>query len=47
MKQTDTYDMYLARIKPYINFQSIKRKVSRYDKRIGKEQQCGIGLKAG
>ena len=47
LKQTDTYDMYLARIKPYINFQSIKRKVSRYDKRIGKEQQCGIGLKAG
>lgn len=29
---TDTYNMYRKWIKPYINFQQLKRKVSRYDK---------------
>lgn len=41
LKQTDSYDMYLDRIKPYINFQQLKRKISRYDRRIRKEQLCG------
>ena len=34
IKQTDTYFMYLAYIKPYINFGVIKRKISRYDRSI-------------
>lgn len=38
IKQTDVYDMYLAWIKPYVNFQTIKRKISRYDRRIRREQ---------
>lgn len=29
---TDTYRMYLKHVKPFINFQQLKRKVSRYDK---------------
>lgn len=41
IKQTDSYDMYLDRIKPYINFQQLKRKISRYDRRIRKEKLCG------
>lgn len=38
IKQTDVYDMYLAWIKPYVNFQTIKRKISRYDRRIRRER---------
>lgn len=30
---TDTYQMYRKRIKPHVNFQQLKRKVSGYDKR--------------
>lgn len=29
---TDTYDMYVHWIKPYVNFQKMKRKISRHDK---------------
>ena len=32
-KHTDTYNMYLERIKPYVNFQYLKRRISKYDKR--------------
>lgn len=32
---TDTYDMYDKWIKPYVNFQQLKRKVSKYDKQDG------------
>lgn len=39
IKQTDVYYMYLMWIKPYVNFQIIKRKISRYDHRIGKEKK--------
>ena len=30
---TDTYGMYLKYIKPYVNFQYMKRRISRHDKR--------------
>lgn len=32
IKCTDTYTMYLFWIKPYVNFQKMKRKISKYDK---------------
>lgn len=32
IKCTDTYTMYRYWIKPYVNFQKLKRKISRYDK---------------
>lgn len=33
LKCTDTYGMYLKHIKPYVNFKSIRNKVSRHDRR--------------
>lgn len=33
IKCTSTYNMYLERIKPYIDFQYLKRRISKYDKR--------------
>lgn len=36
---TDTYEMYCIWIKPYVDFQKCKRKVSKYDKRIAKEER--------
>ena len=33
LKNTDTYNMYLKYIKPYVNFQYMKRRISRYDRR--------------
>ena len=33
LKNTDTYGMYLEYIKPYVNFQYMKRRISRYDRR--------------
>lgn len=32
IKCTDTYNMYLYWIKPYVNFQKMKRKISKCDK---------------
>lgn len=29
---TDTYNMYLYWIKPYVSFQAMKRRISKYDK---------------
>lgn len=34
---TDTYNMYLKWIKPYVNFQNLKRRIGRFDRR----QLCG------
>ena len=34
---TDTYGMYCMWIKPYVDFQKCKRRMSKYDKRIAKE----------
>lgn len=40
---TDTYGMYKKRIKPYISFQAMKRRVSRHQKRENRRlQKCGI-----
>lgn len=33
LKYTDTYNMYLARIKPYVNIQYLKRRMSNYDRK--------------
>lgn len=34
LKHTDTYDYYLDYVKPYINIQYLKRRVSNYDRRM-------------
>lgn len=34
---TDTYGMYMERIKPYVNIQKFKRRVSAYDRRTNKQ----------
>lgn len=49
---TDTYGIYKARIKPYINIQYLKRRVSNYDKREKRrknelEESTGKHLPAG
>ena len=36
---TDSYGMYCIWIKPYVNFQKCKRRMSKYDKRIAKEER--------
>jgi hypothetical protein len=36
---TDTYEMYCLWIKPYVDFQKCKRRMSKYDKRIAKEER--------
>ena len=36
---TDTYGMYCMWIKPYVDFQKCKRRMSKYDKRIAKEER--------
>lgn len=39
LRATDTYGMYLEHIKPFINFQKLKRKISRYDRRVNNVAQ--------
>lgn len=39
---TDTYDMYLEYIKPYVTFRTLRKRISRYDRRKNK---CGTGAK--
>lgn len=34
---TDTYGMYLKRIKPYVSFQNLKRRISERQKAINKK----------
>lgn len=36
LSNTNTYDMYLKKIKPYINFRTLKKRISRYDRRNNK-----------
>ena len=38
IKGSDTYNAYLRHVKPYINYQKIKRRISKYDKRKGAGQ---------
>ena len=45
IKATDTYGMYLKRIKPFVNFQNLKRKVARYDKNHRKETTHVVQLR--
>ena len=42
LKNTDTYNMYLIYIKPYVNFQYMKRRVSKYDKRQNRRLCNGV-----
>ena len=44
IKSTDTYGMYLKHIKPYVNFQSMKRRISRYDRRVNRLRRENYGL---
>lgn len=37
IEHTDTYNMYLAYIKPYVTFQYCQRRISKHDKRRNKE----------
>ena len=39
LDDTDTYNMYLKRIKPYVSFQKYKRRISKYDKREAKKMK--------
>lgn len=40
---TNAYNMYLERIKPYVNVQNFKRRISRYDKSVArKEKENGV-----
>lgn len=43
---TDTYGMYKKHIKPYVNFQYLKRRESAYQRRQNKEEKlCGMKSK--
>lgn len=43
---TDTYGMYRTHIKPFVNFQHLKRRESVYQKRLNKEERiCGMKSK--
>lgn len=41
---TDTYDMYRKRIKPYVNFKKMKKRISANDRRIRKERKATDGM---
>lgn len=38
LKHSDSYGMYLKHIKPYVNLQYMKRRISRYDRRQNRRQ---------
>lgn len=38
-KYTNTYSVYLQRIKPYINFKNIKTKIAKYDRKMVKDNE--------
>lgn len=38
MSNTDTYDMYLQRVKPYVNVKKLKKIVSKHSKRKEREK---------
>ena len=42
LKNTDTYNMYLTYIKPYVNFQYMKRRISRHDRRQNRRLSYGV-----
>lgn len=44
LKNTDTYGMYLIFIKPYVDFQYMKRRISRYDRRQNRRLNHGVVL---
>lgn len=44
LKNTDTYNMYLKYIKPYVNFQYMKRRISRYDRRMNRLRRIEDGV---
>lgn len=41
---TNTYQMYLCRIKPYINFNILREKISKHEKSFRRSILCGIKL---
>ena len=44
LKNTDSYGMYLEHIEPYVNFQYMKRRISRYDRRINRLRRMEDGV---
>ena len=44
LKNTDCYGMYTKHIKPYVNFQYMKRRISRYDKRMNRLRRTEDGM---
>lgn len=43
VKHTDTYDMYLERIKPYINVKKLKRVVGNHQRKVNKRERMAKG----
>ena len=41
-KYTNTYNVYIKRIKPYVNFKSIKRQIANYDRKMRKKNEVRI-----
>ena len=39
LDHTDTYNMYLERVKPYVNYKKLKKRISADDKRKAKERK--------
>ena len=44
LKNCNCYGMYLEHIKPYVNFQYMKRRISRYDRRINRLRRIEDGV---
>lgn len=42
IKQSDVYNMYLKYIKPYVSFQYMKRRISRYDKKQYRKEKIAL-----
>ena len=47
LDHTDTYNMYLERVKPYVNYKKLKKRISADDKRKAKERKVLYELEKG
>ena len=48
---TDTYEVYKKRVKPFVNFKYLKRRVSNYERKLNRQKErdskCGTGTRTG
>ncbi len=48
---TDTYGVYRKRVKPFVNFKYLKRRVSNYERKLNRQKErdskCGTGTRTG